>query len=127
MATKSQVKTLKDKDNEVVRLSTKEKVYSFYKENREGYTIREAAKLMGLPYRVVQPRTSELIKSTLLIECGERIENKQPNSILKINRTPNLFGYGNKSKFQLLKMAVEKCTELHVREAILDEFERLSK
>lgn len=125
MSTKSQIKTLRDKDNQVTRLSNKEKAFTFYKQYGGKYTIREAAKLMNVPYRVIQPRISELLKSSILIVDGTKEEKGQSNSILKLNPAPVLFGYGNKSNFQLLKEAVKKCCELHVREAIFDEFERM--
>lgn len=128
MATKAQIKTYQNKDNAAIRLSNREKVFDFYKDNnRLGFTVREAAKVTGMSYREIQPRTSELLKSSRLIIIGSRIEDGQNNSILKLNPAPVLFGYGNKSKYQVLKEAVEKCTELHVREAIFDEFNRISK
>ena len=127
MKTLASTKTYHNVTNLVSRLSHREIIFKHFNNTNGSYTIREVSKALKWDYTRCQKRMTDLFNSDLLKIIGTKEENGNPNSIYTINRMPNLFRYGKKSKYQLLKEAVEKCTELHVRDAIFDEFNRMNK
>jgi len=112
-------------ENEIKRISDREKVYAIFRIKGVRFTIREASDRLNMTYTTVQKRIHDLIKVDLLKIVDTKEENGNKNTVYEYNSNPNIFGNKYKSKFELLEMAIAKCVDPEVREAINDEFVRL--
>lgn len=117
--------TYAEPNNEIKRISDREKIYAVFRVKGVRLTIREASERLKMPYMTVQKRIHDLTKVDLLKIVDSKEENGNKNSVYEYNSNPNIFGSKYKSKFELLEMSIEKCVNKYIREAIQDEFIRL--
>lgn len=123
--TKASIKTYKDKDNIIARLSHKETIFKLFNDTNRSYTIREVAKSLKWDYTRVQKRITDLVSSSLLNVIGSKEENGQLNSVYSINRMPEMFRKKRVTKLDLLKQSMRKCLDSGTYDAVIDEFNRM--
>jgi len=86
MTTKASLKALTSLPNQDTRWTHRRIAHNALKGCE--LTIREVAAKVRKPYNAMQKRISELLEDEMIVECGEKDENGQANSIYKHNPNP---------------------------------------
>jgi AraC-like DNA-binding protein len=118
MATEQQVNALTNQGNREARESIRTRIRNYFEEHNCSLTVYELADKIGLSYKQLQPRISELSSSRFLIEYGSRDDN----TVYKLNRDINKSHKATRT--ELLKSVIKKSVGLEVYNAIIEEFER---
>ena len=118
MTTKSQVNALTNQGNREARESIRTRIRNYYKEHNCSLTVYELADKIGLSYKQVQARVSELSSARFLIEAGSRDDN----TVYKLNRDINKSHKATRT--ELLKSVIAKSVDGSTYRAIIEEFER---
>ena len=107
------------------KISVRNLLKKIFEQTNGSYTVKQLIYITGVKDRSLQPRISDLFKDGFIIESGTIKESKCDVSLYSINRHQELFNTKKKTKIDLLKLAVEKCTIAETRQAIFDEYKRL--
>lgn len=83
MATRASIEALTSLPNQQTRWTHRRIAYNAL--NNCELTIREISTKVVKPYNAIQKRISELLEDGMIVECGERLENGQTNTIFKQN------------------------------------------
>ena len=125
--TKSSLESYQSDENKKGRLTQKELIRSVFDTTNDKYTIREMKEACGLSYNATQKRMSDLLSDGYIIVYGQKIENKNNNSIFSINRNPQFFKVKKKTNFELLDIAISNILVEDLRDEILKEYTRLKE
>ena len=118
MSTEPQINALTNQGFREARESIRTTIKRYYKEHNCSLTVYELADKIGLTYKQVQARMSELSSARFLVEDGSR----DGNSIYKLNRDINKSHKSTRT--ELLKSVIKKSVGVETYNAIIDEFER---
>lgn len=119
--TNSQIKAYHDSED--TRLGIRKYIVAFFEDNRKEYTIRELSKELGLTYKQLQPRVSELSTDRILIESRSKEESGVYNSVYTLNKDSN--AVKKLTRLQTLESCIKKSVDEKTYNAIMDEFKRL--